>query len=41
VRWLTTAALDTLKQVTAILAAIFAIIMAWLYVSMWGFKLLA
>lgn len=41
--WLASAVLErySLKRVTAILAAISGIIMAWLYVSMWGFKLLA
>ncbi|HTM90178.1 MAG TPA: hypothetical protein VL155_18380 [Terriglobales bacterium] len=41
--WLASAVLERyrLKRATAILAAISAIIMAWLYVSIWGFKLLA
>lgn len=41
--WLASAVLErySLKRVTAILAAISGIIMAWLYVSIWGFKLLA
>jgi hypothetical protein len=41
--WLASAVLEryTLKRVTAILAAISGIIMAWLYVSIWGFRLLA
>jgi hypothetical protein len=41
--WLASAVLERyrLKRVTAILAAISGIIMAWLYVSMWGLKLLA
>lgn len=41
--WLASAVLERhrLKRVSAILAAISAIIMAWLYVSLWGFKLLA
>jgi len=41
--WLASAVLErySIKRVTAILAAISGIIMAWLYVSMWGFKLLA
>ena len=41
--WLASAVLEryTLKRITAILAAISGIIMAWLYVSIWGLKLLA
>jgi len=41
--WLASAVLERyrLKRVTAILAAISGIIMAWLYVSIWGFRLLA
>ncbi len=41
--WLASAVLERyrLKRVTAILAAISGIMMAWLYVSIWGFKLLA
>ncbi len=41
--WLASAVLErySLKRVTAILAAISGIIMAWLYVSIWGFTLLA
>lgn len=41
--WLASAVLErySLKRVTAILAAISGIIMVWLYVSIWGFKLLA
>jgi hypothetical protein len=41
--WLASAVLErySIKRVTAILAAISGIIMAWLYVSIWGFKLLA
>lgn len=41
--WLASAVLERyrLKRVTAILAAISGIIMAWLYVSIWGLKLLA
>lgn len=41
--WLASAVLERyrVKRVTAILAAISGIIMAWLYVSMWGFRLLA
>ena len=41
--WLASAVLERhrLKRVSAILAAFSAIIMAWLYVSLWGFKLLA
>ena len=41
--WLASAVLERyrLKRVTAILAAISAVIMAWLYVSIWGVKLLA
>lgn len=41
--WLASAVLERrrLKRLSAILAAISAIIMAWLYVSLWGFKLLA
>ncbi len=41
--WLASAVLERyrLKRVSAILAAISVIIMAWLYVSLWGFKLLA
>jgi hypothetical protein len=41
--WLASAVLERhrLKRISAILAAISAIIMAWLYVSIWGFRLLA
>ncbi len=41
--WLASAVLERyrMKRVTAILAAIFGIIMTWLYVSLWGFKMLA
>lgn len=41
--WLASAVLEryTLKRITAILAAISGVIMAWLYVSIWGFNLLA
>jgi hypothetical protein len=41
--WLASAMLERhrLKRVTAILAAISGIIMVWLYVSMWGLRLLA
>lgn len=41
--WLASAVLERhrLKRATAVLAAISGIIMAWLYVSIWGFKLLA
>jgi hypothetical protein len=41
--WLASAVLERhrLKRVSAILAAISGIIMAWLYVSIWGFRLLA
>jgi hypothetical protein len=41
--WLASAVLERhrLKRTTAILAAISGIITAWLYVSIWGFKLLA
>jgi hypothetical protein len=41
--WLASAVLEQhrLKRISAILAAISAIIMAWLYVSIWGFRLLA
>ncbi len=41
--WLASAVLERhrLKRLSAILAAISAIITAWLYVSLWGFKLLA
>ncbi len=41
--WLACAVLERhrLMRLSAILAAISAIITAWLYVSLWGFKLLA
>jgi hypothetical protein len=41
--WLASAVLErhSLKRITAILAAISGITMGWLYVSIWGFKLLA
>ena len=41
--WLASAVLErhSLKRITAIHAAISGITMGWLYVSIWGFKLLA